>query len=389
MKSKIFLLSFVILSFAFVTNAQETIKNTISSSTVVSAYRFYKDINSIPIKVPTVVEIPFTDEFIERFDFVVLDKQTNSFEPYFFKQEILENEIPVFVTANQNNNNIDFINDNNNETYVDFPLLNDEQGRVQIILSSNKVVTSSALTVLLDNNVALPNFVEIRAVVDGQERIIVANKRMDDQTIRFLKTTSNKWIINFTFSQPLRISELKLQQDNVIKTDSRAIRFLAQPDHSYRVYFDPDRSSVVSVGEAGNLYSAKGVLILAPTLPVKNLGYIISDVDADGIPDIQDNCIFVANFDQKDIDNNGRGDVCDDFDQDGIINSKDNCPDNPNRDQIDTDSDGIGDVCDKEESRITEKYTWIPWVGITSAVLVLVVLLALMGRSTFRKEEGK
>jgi len=105
-------------------------------------------------------------------------------------------------------------------------------------------------------------------------------------------------------------------------------------------------------------------------------------VDSDGVPDIRDNCVSVSNSDQQDINNNGRGDACDDFDQDGIINSKDNCPDNPNRDQRDTDSDGVGDVCDKEESRITERYPWIPWVGIGFAAVVLIVLLVLTARAT-------
>lgn len=387
MKSKILFLSFVIFSFVLITNAQKVSQDQNSSAT--NAYRFYKEIDNISIKVPTVVEVPFANDFIERFDFVVLDKETNSFEPYYFKQEISVNETLVSITTNQNTNNINWINDNNNETYVDFPLPVSEQGKVQIILSSSKMITSSALTLLLSSNVALPSFVEIRAVVDGQERIIVANKRMDEQTVRFLKTTSNKWFINLTYSQPLRISELKLQQDDVTKSNIKSIRFLAQPNHSYRIYFDPDRSSIVSVGEAGNLYSAEGILKLSNILSKTNSSYVISDIDADGIPDIQDNCVSVANLDQKDINNNGRGDVCDDFDQDGIINSKDSCPDNPNRDQIDTDSDGIGDICDKEESRVTEKYAWLPWVGITFAVIVLVVLLALMGKSTFKKEEGR
>ena len=387
MKSKILFLSFVVFSFVLIANAQKVSQDQNSSAT--NAYRFYKEIDNISIKVPTVVEVPFVNDFIERFDFVVLDKETNSFEPYYFKQEISVNETTVSITTNQNTNNINWINDNNNETYVDFPLPASEQGMVQITLSSSKMITSSALTLLLSSNVALPSFVEIRAIVDGQERIIVANKRMDEQTVRFLKTTSNKWFINLTYSQPLRISELKLQQDDVTKSNIKSIRFLAQPTHSYSIYFDPDRSSVVSVGEAGNLYSAEGVLKLSNILSKNNSNYVISDIDTDGIPDIQDNCVSVANLDQKDINNNGRGDVCDDFDQDGIINSKDSCPDNPNRDQIDTDSDGIGDICDKEESRVTEKYAWLPWAGITFAVIVIVVLLALMGKSTFKKEEGR
>jgi hypothetical protein len=387
MKSKILFSTLVFFSFVFISYAQNLVQDKNSSAT--NAYRFYKDIDNISIKVPTVVEVPFVNDFIERFDFVVLDKETNSFEPYYFKQETLVNETPVSITTNQNTSNINSINDNNNETYVDFPLPASEQGKVQITLSSSKVITSSALTLLLSNNVALPSFVEIRAIVDGQERIIVANKRMDEQTVKFLKTASNKWFINLTYSQPLRISELKLQQDDVTKSNIKSVRFLAQPTHLYRIYFDPDRSSIVSVGEAGNLYSAEDILKLSNISPKTNSSYVISDIDVDGVPDIQDNCVSIANFDQKDINNNGRGDVCDDFDKDGIINSKDNCPDNPNRDQKDTDSDGIGDICDKEESRVTEKYTWLPWVGITFAVLVLVVLLALMGKSTFKKEEGR
>jgi hypothetical protein len=90
--------------------------------------------------------------------------------------------------------------------------------------------------------------------------------------------------------------------------------------------------------------------------------------------------VAVANPTQEDVNTNGRGDACDDFDEDSVINSKDNCLNNPNYDQKDTDIDGIGDVCDKEESRFTEQYPWIPWVGIGFAALVLITLFALTAR---------
>jgi hypothetical protein len=213
---------------------------------------------------------------------------------------------------------------------------------------------------------------------------------MDQQTIRFPQTTSNRWTVTFTFGQPLRISELRLNQDNATKSSVRAIRFLAQPAHSYRIYFDPDRLAMAPVREAGNLVSAKDVFVVSDDTSQNNPNYVIADIDSDGVPDIRDNCVSVSNADQQDINNNGRGDVCDDFDQDGLINSKDNCSNNPNRDQKDTDSDGIGDVCDQEESRITERYTWIPWVGIGFAALVLIILLALTARSTRAAEkDGK
>ena len=388
MNLKTLFLSFLVFGVTLTANAQSLSQGSISS--IISAYRFYKDIGNISISVPTVVEVPFAGEFIERFDFAVLDTTTNSFEPHFFKQETLINEIPVSLSTNPNTGNAGRMNDNDPRTYADFPLPENAQGRVEITLSSTDPITSSILTALLDNNVALPSSVEIRALVDGQNRIVVANRRMDQQTIRFPQTTSNRWTVTYTFGQPLRISELRLNQDNALKSSVRAIRFLAQPTHSYRIYFDPDRLATTPVGEAGNLVSAKDVLVVSAAASQNNPNYVIADVDEDGIPDIRDNCVSVSNADQQDVNNNGRGDVCDDFDQDGIVNSKDNCLNNPNRDQKDTDSDGIGDVCDQEESRITERYTWIPWVGIGFAALVLIILLALTARSTRAAEkDGK
>jgi thrombospondin type 3 repeat-containing domain protein len=84
-----------------------------------------------------------------------------------------------------------------------------------------------------------------------------------------------------------------------------------------------------------------------------NIGQIIvqedGDMDRDGVPDSQDNCIEISNSDQKDTDGDGIGDICDDdIDEDGILNMYDNCRNIPNVDQKDTDRDGIGDVCDED-----------------------------------------
>ncbi|MDO9399383.1 MAG: thrombospondin type 3 repeat-containing protein [bacterium] len=375
MKLKILFLSFIIFSATLTVNAQE-----IDQNLIISAYRYYKDIENISINVPTVVEVPFANEFIERSEFAVLDKTTNSFEPYFLKQELIS-KTPVSISSNPNTDTVDQMNDNNIQTYADFPLPNNIQGQTQITLSYMSPITSSILTALLDSNVALPSSVEIRAFVNGQNRIVVANQRMDQQTVRFPQTTSNKWIITFIFSQPLRISELRLNQEQIAGFNTYDVRFLAQPAHSYRVYFNPDRTAIAPVGEIGNLAFTKDIFIMPVILSQNNSNYIIADVDSDGVADIRDNCVFVSNSDQQDVNNNNRGDVCDDFDQDGIINSKDNCPNNPNQYQEDIDSDGIGDVCDKEESRITERHAWIPWVGVGFASIVLITLFVLTARS--------
>uniref|UniRef100_A0A672HD24 Thrombospondin-1 n=1 Tax=Salarias fasciatus TaxID=181472 RepID=A0A672HD24_SALFA len=71
------------------------------------------------------------------------------------------------------------------------------------------------------------------------------------------------------------------------------------------------------------------------------------DADRDEVGDSCDNCIFEANTDQTDTDNNGEGDACAvDIDGDGILNENDNCPYVYNVDQRDTDRDGVGDHCD-------------------------------------------
>jgi hypothetical protein len=90
-------------------------------------------------------------------------------------------------------------------------------------------------------------------------------------------------------------------------------------------------------------------IIPPPTLP---------DGDADTIPDIADNCQFVANTDQADADADGVGSACDscpnlantdqaDADGDKIGDGCDNCAQIANAGQQDDDHDGIGNACDE------------------------------------------
>ena len=53
------------------------------------------------------------------------------------------------------------------------------------------------------------------------------------------------------------------------------------------------------------------------------------------------------------------------------MNRKDTWPAHPNRMQGDTHRDGQGDTCDSEESRITEKYAWMPWVTIGLGIVIV------------------
>lgn len=81
------------------------------------------------------------------------------------------------------------------------------------------------------------------------------------------------------------------------------------------------------------------------------------DQDEDGIPDNEDNCVAVPNFEQEDGDGDSVGDACDncplhdnasqdDSDEDGVGDACDNCVDDTNTEQENSDADSLGDACD-------------------------------------------
>lgn len=350
--------------------AQEIINDT-------SAYRSIKAVISPKIVVPTVVNVPFAETDLERLEFLVFDKTNKTFLPSLFMMSAGEQDIKIDVSGSEvvSAQNVYSLNDNNEETYYEFPVSGDTVGSAQIVVTGAKEMSTNSLYLLLDSYVALPKTINIVAESNGVEKVVLATQKVESQTVNFPQTKFKKLVVNLTYGQPLRITEIRLGGANYAGR-SYDLRFLAKPGSEYEIYFNPDRRVLSQVGETPNLADNKDVIRVSSGQVKLNSAYVEADVDKDGIPDSRDNCVSVSNADQTDINSNGRGDVCDDFDKDGVLNSLDNCPNDPNSNQLDNDGDKIGDICDPDESRVTEKYPWLPWLGIIGAFIIVIGLFS-------------
>lgn len=354
----------------------------------------FQKVMSMPVSdivVPTVIVVPLSEWVSPSEQFLVKENETGKYIGYYFDTDTSVLDSGSNVITQPSSQLAQKMIDGKRQTSVDFSLPAEGNGKVKIILNSSKLITTSQLNIQFDKYVSLPNTVEINYSPATKEMSLVkavSQKRMTGNTVLFPEVSSRHFEITLTYSQPLRITEIDLVDKEALVEKNQTIRFLAQPNMSYEIYYDADRPVKVLTSESGNLRSDEGVLETSSLLVRNNSFYVPSDTDGDNVRDTLDNCVYVSNATQVDLDANGRGDACDDWDKDGVINSKDNCVNNPNYNQKDTDSDGIGDVCDGEESRFTEANPWVPWVGIGMSILVIFILFALVAKAPKREEES-
>jgi hypothetical protein len=331
------------------------------------------------ILVPTVIEVPLPDLAGSRTQFLVVEEATDAYIGSFFQREFATE--PVSITVKVNGTPRSSLVDDNQKTNETFPVPETGAGLVEFFVEGTEAFSAASLVIDLAQNVSLPVSVQVKADVDGEEQTVLANTSPRSTHIRFPQVTATNWYVAMEYIQPLRINELRFVQDDIQTDRYNSLRFLAQPETEYQVYLDPELFVSIATTEAGNLTTDQDVLVLDETAVVQaNPTFAFADSDSDTIADQVDNCVSVANPEQIDINQNGRGDVCDDYDKDGVINSVDNCQDTPNRNQADEDGDNIGDVCDEGESRVTEKYAWIPWAAMGGAILVFGTLFWIMLR---------
>lgn len=415
---------------------------------VTSQFRNKISLNKVSISIPTVIEINFND-LPEQM--AIYNVKKNRFEPFreinrvqnisfkILNGKILNGKILNGKILNGNNLNVQNLenntlegntlennttneelnskpqnseqedqlfnlSDNNFSTHSRFDVEENQVSESTLLFVSSSPITTDQLHIYFAPNSARPNKISILQLElenDATQNISQNNSQNNSKHIRekvivnttnftsptsFTEITGNRFIVKLIHSQPLTLSEAYFNTSS--KNYSNAVRFLAQPNDEYEIYTDPENYVHISTEEMPNLDGADQITKYQGSLTkTTNSAFLKSDIDKDGIPDSDDNCVNISNREQTDINNNQRGDACDDFDLDGILNHEDNCINEPNSIQIDSDLDGIGDKCDSEESRLTENNKWIPWAAIAGAVLIFLIL-ALSVLKDLRKNKG-
>lgn len=271
--------------------------------------------------------------------------------------------------------------DGKEDTTFDFPLLSNGIQKGVIKIEYAKPLLTDSITFETTGDSYMPN--AFMLMIDGK-RIL---NTMEGRSAHFPKMMAQNIEIQFDYNQPIRFTEVGVgfnKEEHV----STSLRFVYQPGIKYVLYTDSLVGKESVPYPSINLFAKNSEREVFLENSIKNPIYKERDSDSDGVIDGIDNCPMQANADQIDSNGNGIGDACDDYDYDGVPTYMDNCPTVANPDQRDTDKDGLGDACDKEESRMTEKYPWMPWMVFTGVFLVVGAMAYEVVRMK-KEKEGK
>lgn len=379
------------------------VENGIFSVQQKSFFASYARVTQNDFAVPTLVDVPLTfDDDVLQEIVVVTDDQI---VPSTIINDIEQLPLVLTITDSFNGNDRTMVDDDL-ETFRELPFIEeqiieehvtsvtdeyDRESRLQekkvLIPDENSVVfdvranrlfNTDSFTLYFDDHVSRPTHVRVAAFdSNGNEQILLSEKLFTQDTVYFPPGNSDHFQITLKYAKPLRIVEMVFHEKGIPEKTQRFVRFIAQPQSSYDIYYNTYEHVQIDRGEQPNFSQDKAVDQLTTEFVKNNPLYKKADSDKDGIIDSNDNCVNIRNADQIDKDQNGVGDACEDFDRDGIINAKDNCPLETNRSQADSDYDGIGDVCDEEESRFMEQNPWIPYFALVTVFGVVGALTVI------------
>jgi hypothetical protein len=327
--------------------------------------------------VPVVYRVDVPEEQSNSILFGIYESKSASFIQYSIERATNANLSPsirLLQDAGRITNNI---LDGDANTFLNIEAFPDgfKQGDLwtsSLQLRWSETITANNVVIILAESSKAPNRVQVK--VDGK---VVAQWRAYSASIGFPTAKGRVWTIEMQHTNPIQIAEVDVPYT---VNPNHTIIFLAQPDEQYFVYSNPIEKRAF-MNTSPLTIPSQTMQVSAGSLTFqKNSFFLESDPDSDSVSSDRDNCLEYPNPFQEDVNNNGIGDLCEDFDLDGYAGAVDNCPNRPNPLQEDSDEDGLGDACDDEESRLTERYVWVPWVGIGVAVLVILGLFVLVQR---------
>lgn len=339
----------------------------------ITRYQDIQRIKNISVSQPAIVEInglPYNSTY-----FLATDKGEAVQQQFQSTRKTKIVQPKQVVACIKDCNNAPSLADADESTTFDFPLVTSgvQNGTIKIVYA--EPLETDTIVFRTTSDSYIPSTFTL--TIDGKR---VLNTMYGTQA-RFPKMKAQIIEIAFDYNQPIRFMEVGVGtvEKEVV---TNAIRFVYQPNTSYVLYQNATEGREDTPIPAINLFMNKKEFDASLGDVEKNPTYIVKvfkekDSDGDAIVDSVDNCPMQQNNNQADSNENGIGDVCDDYDYDGVPTYRDNCSMIINKDQMDKDRDGMGDVCDVEESRITEKYVWIPWLvfavvfaGIMSMIYV-------------------
>jgi hypothetical protein len=331
----------------------------VSYAADLTGYKNKRPIQVISPSQPTIVEIK---NLSQSGNYVVTDDTNKAIEQQSLtvrqRKIIPPQQVEACTTTCTN---ATALADGDDATTFDFPLLSKgtQKGKIKIVYA--KPLMTDTVVFRTTSDSYMPQAFTL--MIDGKA---VLNTISGDSA-HFPKMEATTVEIEFTYDQPIRFTEVGVG----LNTEEDVSSVVYQPNTKYILYTDSPLGKENTPVPAIDLFAKPAEQEITLLGMTSNGLYKERDTDGDGVINSVDNCPMQPNPDQKDSNSNGIGDVCDDYDYDGVPTYLDNCPMVANPDQIDTDKDGIGDACDKEESRITEKYAWIPWVVFVGVFLAV------------------
>ena len=220
------------------------------------------------------------------------------------------------------------------------------------------------------------------------DRIVIntLDSQLSGLLVNGVPVAMNSGIFTYEVQTNIQSDEITLEFlfENILKINEISLFSRYETPESTLFFFvnnDCARERKIYMGYFGISNERRGrqpMNVIFPTNIHVELNTVYNpDFDGDGIPNLEDNCPFVYNPDQKDINFNGIGDACEDWDGDGILNAFDNCPHVYNPDQKDSDGDGIGDACDDNDQRLLENPLFVWSVLLISSIGILGLAISL------------